>query len=52
MARKYQMDQKPRGGSSGIDYEAELNVQQYAAVSSPPGRLSSSRVLDLEKRGR
>lgn len=37
MARKYQLDQKPRGGSSGIDYEAELNVQQYAAVSSPPG---------------
>ncbi|MDB4544471.1 UvrD-helicase domain-containing protein, partial [Akkermansiaceae bacterium] len=37
MARKYQLDQKPRGGSSGIDYEAELNEQQYAAVSSPPG---------------
>ncbi|MDB4726772.1 UvrD-helicase domain-containing protein [Akkermansiaceae bacterium] len=37
MARKYQLDQKPRGGSSGIDYEVELNSQQYAAVSSPPG---------------
>jgi len=37
MARKYQLDQKPRGGSSGIDYEAELNPQQYTAVSSPPG---------------
>jgi DNA helicase-2/ATP-dependent DNA helicase PcrA len=37
MARKYQLDQKPRGESSGIDYGTELNVQQYAAVSSPPG---------------
>ena len=37
MARKYQLDQKPGGGSSGIDYRAELNDQQYAAVSSPPG---------------
>ena len=37
MARKYQLDQKPRGGSSGIDFEAELNAQQYTAVSSAPG---------------
>lgn len=37
MARQYQLNSKSRGASSGIDYEAELNEQQFAAVSSPPG---------------
>ena len=37
MSRKYQLKQAPQKGVSGIDYEAELNEQQYAAVSSPPG---------------
>lgn len=37
MARQYQLNKGPRKGGSGIDYEAELNEQQYAAVSSPPG---------------
>ncbi|MFT6179323.1 MAG: DNA helicase-2/ATP-dependent DNA helicase PcrA [Paracoccaceae bacterium] len=37
MARQYQLKKGPRKGVSGIDYEAELNEQQYAAVSSPPG---------------
>jgi len=38
MARDYTL--KPRGGgsSSGIDFAAELNEQQYAAVTSPPGQ--------------
>lgn len=37
MARQYQLKKGPRKGASGIDYQAELNEQQYAAVSSPPG---------------
>ncbi|MFT6864772.1 MAG: DNA helicase-2/ATP-dependent DNA helicase PcrA, partial [Akkermansiaceae bacterium] len=37
MARQYQLKKEPRKGASGIDYEAELNEQQYAAVSSAPG---------------
>lgn len=36
MAREYQLNSKPRN-ASGIDYQAELNGQQYAAVSSKPG---------------
>ncbi|MEJ6580835.1 MAG: ATP-dependent helicase [Akkermansiaceae bacterium] len=37
MARQYQLNKSPQDGTSGIDYKAELNEQQYAAVSSPPG---------------
>ncbi|MGJ8694845.1 MAG: ATP-dependent helicase [Verrucomicrobiaceae bacterium] len=37
MAKQYHLKKESRGGDSGIDYEAELNPQQYAAVSSPPG---------------
>ena len=37
MARQYQLKKGPRKGVSGIDYLAELNDQQYAAVSSSPG---------------
>ena len=37
MARQYQLKKGPRKGVSGIDYLAELNEQQYAAVSSSPG---------------
>ncbi len=37
MAKKYQLKKETREGVSGIDYEAELNPQQYAAVSSTPG---------------
>ena len=38
MARDYQLKRPASGGTSGIDYAAELNEQQYAAVSAPPGR--------------
>jgi DNA helicase-2/ATP-dependent DNA helicase PcrA len=37
MARQYQLKKGPRKGVSGIDYQAELNEQQFAAVSSAPG---------------
>ena len=37
MAREYQLRQPRRGPSSGIDYRAELNDEQFAAVTSPPG---------------
>ncbi|MEN8693383.1 MAG: ATP-dependent helicase [Akkermansiaceae bacterium] len=37
MAKQYQLKKESRGGTSGIDYAAELNEQQYAAVSSAPG---------------
>lgn len=37
MARDYQLKQPERKGTSGIDYKAALNDEQYAAVTSPPG---------------
>ena len=38
MAREYQIKKRDGGPTkSGIDYAAELNEQQYAAVSSDPG---------------
>ncbi|MBK1834314.1 ATP-dependent helicase [Roseibacillus ishigakijimensis] len=37
MARNYQLNQPERKGTSGIDYRAALNDEQYAAVTSPPG---------------
>lgn len=36
MARQYTLD-TPAGPQHGIDYAAELNHEQYAAVTSPPG---------------
>jgi len=39
MARTYTLHRNsPAAGASGIDYAAALNAEQYAAVSSPPGR--------------
>ncbi len=38
MAREYTLNRRTAGPASGIDYRAELNDEQYAAVSSPPGR--------------
>lgn len=38
MARQYTLHKAPSIPSSGIDYQAALNAEQYAAVSSPPGR--------------
>ncbi|MFY9984391.1 MAG: ATP-dependent helicase [Chthoniobacterales bacterium] len=37
MAREYQLKHLPSVSSSSIDYRAELNDQQYAAVTSGPG---------------
>jgi len=38
MAREYQLKQRlPEQPSSGIDYAAELNEKQFAAVTAPPG---------------
>ena len=37
MARDYQLQQPEKKGTSGIDYKAALNEEQYAAVTSPPG---------------
>ena len=37
MAREYQIKKPTRKSKSGIDYEAELNDQQHAAVTSRPG---------------
>jgi DNA helicase-2/ATP-dependent DNA helicase PcrA len=37
MAREYQLKHLPSVTSSSIDYRAELNDQQYAAVTSGPG---------------
>ncbi|MBT8037606.1 MAG: ATP-dependent helicase [Verrucomicrobiae bacterium] len=37
MAREYRIKTSKRSGDSGIDYAAELNEQQYAAVSARPG---------------
>jgi len=38
MARDYTLNRRQAGPRSGIDYAAELNAEQYAAVSSPPGK--------------
>ena len=37
MAREYTLKRPNAGPSSGIDYRAELNDEQFAAVTSPPG---------------
>jgi len=37
MARDYQLKNLPSVSSSSIDYRAELNDQQYEAVTSVPG---------------
>ncbi len=37
MAREYHLKQLPAATESSVDYRAELNDQQYAAVTSPPG---------------
>jgi DNA helicase-2/ATP-dependent DNA helicase PcrA len=37
MAREYTLHRRTAGPTSGIDYRAELNDEQYAAVTSPPG---------------
>ena len=37
MARSYTLNKSPRKGS-GIDFKAELNDQQYAAVTAKPGQ--------------
>jgi DNA helicase-2/ATP-dependent DNA helicase PcrA len=38
MARSYTLHTRTPSHASGIDYRAALNEEQYAAVSSPPGR--------------
>ena len=37
MARAYEIKSETRKGTSGIDYKAELNEQQFEAVTSKPG---------------
>ncbi len=37
MARDYTLDRPQARAASGIDYAAELNEQQLAAVTAPPG---------------
>ncbi|MEM6910797.1 MAG: ATP-dependent helicase [Verrucomicrobiota bacterium] len=37
MARSYRIEPARPSGTSGIDYRAELNDEQLAAVTSPPG---------------
>ncbi|WP_343225947.1 ATP-dependent helicase [Luteolibacter marinus] len=37
MAREYTLNRRTSGPASGIDYRAELNDEQFAAVTSPPG---------------
>ncbi len=37
MAREFNLTSRPKKGASGIDYRAELNEEQFAAVTSAPG---------------
>ncbi len=37
MAREYRLGKRAAGRQSGIDYRAELNDEQFGAVTSPPG---------------
>jgi ATP-dependent DNA helicase UvrD/PcrA len=39
MSREYMLQRAPSAGTTSIDYAAELNEQQYAAVTAPPGPL-------------
>lgn len=54
MARRYviKQDAAPAAPISGIDYRTALNEEQYAAVSSEPGRRSSLPGRVPEKRVR
>ena len=38
MAREYKIQKTKPVSASGIDYGKELNPEQFAAVSSPPGK--------------
>jgi DNA helicase-2/ATP-dependent DNA helicase PcrA len=37
MPREYTLNRRTTGPTSGIDYRAELNDEQFAAVTAPPG---------------
>ena len=37
MTRNYTIERVPRHAESQIDYASELNPQQFAAVTAPPG---------------
>src|ERR1700742_935586 len=37
MARQYTLQRSPAPAGSRIDFAAELNAQQHAAVTAPPG---------------
>ena len=39
MSREYTLQRAPAAATIGIDYAGELNEQQYAAVTAPPGPL-------------
>jgi ATP-dependent DNA helicase UvrD/PcrA len=39
MSREYTLQRAPAAATINIDYAAELNEQQYAAVTAPPGPL-------------
>ena len=39
MSREYTLQRAPAAATISIDYAAELNEQQYAAVTAPPGPL-------------
>ncbi len=39
MSREYMLQRAPSAATISIDYAAELNEQQYAAVTAPPGPL-------------
>jgi DNA helicase-2/ATP-dependent DNA helicase PcrA len=39
MSREYTLQRAPSAAAIGIDYAGELNEQQYAAVTAPPGPL-------------
>ena len=39
MSREYTLERAPSATSINIDYAAELNEQQLAAVTAPPGPL-------------
>ena len=39
MSREYTLQRAPSAATINIDYAGELNAQQYAAVTAPPGPL-------------
>jgi DNA helicase-2/ATP-dependent DNA helicase PcrA len=51
MSRQYILQRAPSAAGISIDYAGELNEQQLAAVTAPPGPLLVIAARDRGRRG-